>query len=224
MTNDTFSQNSNQGAQSQTTDDAANPPIVISPQAQAPRKPKVALSEGDFRVAHVQQLPHSRNGNPRWRLTVTCPVTNQAYVFTTKSDVSSPHFYSLNRVQVGEYVQLSYLETKRSGYVAHTWKSCPATFMGWMEQNLDVDDLDVMSEYGVYVGIRGLMHPPEACALYDRYKHADIGEVVLSEGLLKYVEDEGAMFNVETKLVWMVAEHYARDPALRRRMARRKPR
>lgn len=124
MTNDTFSQNSNQGAQSQTTDDAANPPIVISPQAQAPRKPKVALSEGEFRVAHVQQLPYSRNGNPRWRLTVTCPVTSQAYVFTTKSDVSSSHYCSLNRVRVGEYIHVKYRESKSGKLVAEGWEAC----------------------------------------------------------------------------------------------------
>ena len=91
-----------------------------------------------------------------------------------------------------------------------------------MADNLSLEDLNVLRESGASAGIQGLIHHDETLPLYERYRYSDLGDVVLSEQLLRSqsASDAADIAQLENALVWMVAERYAHDRTLRQQLYR----
>jgi hypothetical protein len=120
MKQNAISINSNQGAQSQPTSGGATPADAIGSKTRA--RPKTTLLKGEFRVADVQKLQPSRTGNPRWRLTLTAPLTNERLVFTTKPSTSSSYSNRPDVRWIGEYLLVTYQQTPKGQYFAYSWE------------------------------------------------------------------------------------------------------
>lgn len=177
---------------------------------------KDSTREGEFKLAAAEQLPLARNGSPRWRLTVIDPQADVVLVLTTAPGVNSAYTQRIGRGCVGNYFHISYRSTPSGRLVATSWRPCPSTFKDWMAENLSLDDLNVLRECGASVGVRGLVHYVETLPLYERYRYSDLGDVVLSQMLLRSSAacDAADLQQLENALVWMVAERFAHDPAL----------
>ena len=175
-----------------------------------------STKEGEFKLVAAEQLLFTKIGSPRWRLTVIDPQTDAALVLTTAPGAESASSQRIGRGCIGGYFRISYRPTPSGKLVATSWRPCPATFKDWMADNLSLEDLNVLRESGASAGIQGLIHHAETLPLYERYRYSDLGDVVLSEQLLRSqsASDAADIAQLENALVWMVAERYAHDPTL----------
>ncbi|MFN9475360.1 hypothetical protein [Acidovorax sp.] len=144
-------------------------------------------------------------------------------MFMTASGAQSAYSQRIGRGCIGNYFRISYRSTPSGKLVATAWRPCPATFKDWLADNLSLENLNVLREHGANAGVPGLIHYVETLPLYERYRSLDLGDVVLSQRLLGRPPASGAndIEQLEHTLVWMVAEYYAHDPALTRKIIER---
>jgi len=96
------------------------------------------------------------------------------------------------------------------------------TFKGWLKANFSKQELGDLARYGANAGWPGLTHYADTCKLYDRFK-GEIWEALLDDteefGYKNPFEliatfngaDVGSCEDVETLLVWYMAERTARE-------------
>lgn len=193
-----------------------------NPQSRTQRAASIT-KEGEFKLMAAEQLPNANNGSPRWRLTVIDPRHDAVFVFTTAPGAQSACSQRIGRGCIGNYFRISYRSTPSGKLVATAWWPGPATFKEWMADNLSLENLNVLREHGASAGVPGLYYLAETLPLFKRYRSSDLGDVVLSQQLLRAspASDADYIEQLENALVWMVAEYYAHDPALTQQIIER---
>ena len=99
--------------------------------------------------------------------------------------------------------------------------STPTTFVAWLTETLDADQLADLARYGAAGGFPGLTYYCETTALYERY-HDEIWEALYDDAQdfgysdpLAFVADLGGSKDVATGgqltklLVWYISERTA---------------
>ena len=105
--------------------------------------------------------------------------------------------------------------------------STPTTFLAWLHETLDADQLADLARYGAAGGFPGLIHYSETSALYERY-HDEIWEALYDDAQdfgysdpLAFVASLGGSTDVATGgqfanlLVWYMAERSAHQEVVR---------